>query len=153
MRTAEVRTLVRDVLSDMQPPYSHHIIDEVFEAIEHNPRWRGRYDAICAKLGSDVANIWGGRWVAITLGKSGEQQVSSKKSTLIGSYSILDTDAQTVARKPNRTEALNIMSEYYKAHSAQLPSNIKDFREAILQLLMDGLTAEKAFAGAIQGGA
>ena len=153
MRTAEVRTLVRDVLSNMQAPYSHHVIDEVFEAIEHNPSWRQRYDALCSKLGRDVVNNWGGRWVAITLEKAGEQQVSSKKSTLIGSYSILDTDAKTVARKPNRADALNVMAEHYKTHRAQLPSNIKDFREAIIQLLMDGLSPEEAFAEAVQGGA
>lgn len=153
MRTAEVRTLIRDVLSNMPGPYSHHVIDEVFEAIERNPIWRQRYDVLCTKLGRDVVNNWGGRWVAITLGKAGEQQVSSKKSTLIGSYSILDTDAKTVARKPNKNDAINVMAEYYKAHKAQLPSNIKDFREAIIQLLMDGLSPEDAFAGAVQGGA
>ncbi len=153
MRTAEVRILVRDVLGNMQAPYSQHVIDEVFEAIERDAGWRQRYDSLCAKLGRDVVNNWGGRWIAITLEKAGEQQVSSKKSTLIGSYSILDTDAKTIARKPNRTDALNLMSDYYKAHRAGLPPNIADFREAIIQLLMDGLPPEEAFAAAVQGGA
>lgn len=153
MRTTEVRTLVRDVLNTMQPPYSHHVIDEVFEAIESNPRWRQRYDALCAELGRDVVNNWGGRWVAITLEKAGEQQVSSKRCTIIGSYSILDTDARVVAKSPNRTEALKMMAEHYKAHRALLPANIKEFREAIIQLLMDGLPPEEAFSEAVQGGA
>ena len=153
MRTAEVRTLVREVLSTMPVPYSHHVIDEVFEAIEKNAEWLQRYDSLCAGLGHDVVNNWGGRWVAITLGKAGEQQVSSKKSRLIGSYSILDTDTKTIARKPNRTDALNVLSDYYKANKAELPGNIRDFREAIIQLLMDGLPPDEAFAAAVQGGA
>lgn len=153
MRTADVRTLVRDVLDTMPAPYSHHVIDEVFHAIERDSAWRQRYDSLCAKLGRDVVNNWGGRWVAITLEKAGEQQVSSKKSTLIGSYSLLDTDVKAVARKPNRTDALGLMSEYYRAHRAELPVNIRDFREAIIQLLMDGLPPKEAFAAAVQGGA
>lgn len=153
MRTAEVRALVREVLSTMQPPYSHHVIDEVFEAIESNRNWRQRYDSLCAKLGRDVVNNWGGRWIAITLEKSGEQQVTSKKSTLIGSYSILDADAITVTQKPDRADAKKMMEEHYKAHKARLPANIKEFREAIIQLLMDGLPPEEAFAAAVQSGA
>lgn len=153
MKTAEVRTLVREVLNSMPAPYSHHVIDEVFEAIEKNAGWLQRYHSLCASLGHDVVNNWGGRWVAITLGKAGEQQVSSKKSKLIGSYSILDTDAKTVAHRPNRTDALNLLSDHYKANKAELPGNIRDYREAIIQLLMDGLPADEAFAAAIQGSA
>lgn len=153
MRTADVRTLVRDVLSAMPTPYSHHVIDEVFAAIEGDPDWRRRYDMLCTSLGRDVVNNWGGRWVALTLGKVGEQQVPSKKSTLIGSYSILDTDAKTVARKPSRQDALNLLSEYYKSHRSELPGDIRNFRETILELLMDGLPAEEAFTEAILGGA
>ncbi len=77
----------------------------------------------------------------------------SKKSTLIGSYSILDTDAKTVARKPSREDALNLLSEYYKSHRSELPGAIRNSRETILALLMDGLPAEEAFKEAILGGA
>lgn len=153
MRTADVRTLVREVLSAMPTPYSQHVIDEVFAAIEGDPDWRRRYDMLCTRLGGDVVNNWGGRWVALTLGKVGEQQVPSKKSTLIGSYSILDTDAKTVARKPSRADALNMLSEYYKSHRSELPGNIRNFRETILELLMDGMPAEEAFTETIQGSA
>lgn len=153
MRTADVRALVRDVLSTLPAPYTPHVIDEVFAAIEKDAAWHQRYEALCAKLGSEVVNNWGGRWIAIALEKAGERQVSSKKSKLIGSYSVLDTDAKTVVRKPSRPDALRQMSEHYKAHKAELPANITEFREAIIQLLMDGLPPNEAFAAAVQGGA
>ena len=78
MRTADVRTLVREVLDALPQPYSHHVIDEVFAAIEQDPTLRARYDSLCSKLGRDVVNNWGGRWVGLALEKVGEQQVPSK---------------------------------------------------------------------------
>ena len=58
------------------------------------PGWLSRYDFLCTSLGRDVVNNWGGRWIALSLGKIGEQQVPAKKSKLIGSYSVLDPDAK-----------------------------------------------------------
>lgn len=150
MRTADVRTLVREVLDTVPKPYSHHVIDEVFAAIEQEPSWRSRYDSLCSSLGRDVVNNWGGRWVALTLGKVGEHQVPSKKSTLIGSYSILDTDAKTVARKANEAEARQLMSDYYKSHKGELPPHIRNHRDMIVEFLMEGMSAEEAFAEAIK---
>lgn len=152
MRTAEVRTLVREVLDSIPKPYTHHVIDEVFAAIEQDSGWRERYEALCASLGRDVVNNWGGRWVALALEKVGEQQVPSRKSTLIGSYSILDTDAKSVLRKPDRAEAVLLMSDYYKRHKAGLPLHVRNSRELIVELLMDGLSAEEAFAEAMKSG-
>ena len=145
MRTAEVRILVREVLDKLSKPYSHHVIDEVFLAIEQNAEWRTRYDALCSILGRDVVNNWGGRWVGITLGKVGEQQVPSKKSTLIGSYSILDTDAKTSVRKPTESEALQSMAVYFQAHKAELSPNVRTHRQTIVQLIMDGIPPAEAF--------
>ncbi|WP_156968951.1 hypothetical protein [Arenimonas metalli] len=148
MRTIDVRTLVREVLDSMPKPYSHHVIDEVFAEIERQPGWRSRYEALCSSLGRDVVNNWGGRWVALTLEKVGEQQVSSKKSTLIGSYSILDTDAKAALRKPNKAEAIQLMSDYYKCHRAELPRDVRDRRDLIIELILEGIPAEEAFAEA-----
>jgi hypothetical protein len=152
MRTVDVRTLVREVLATLPAPYSHHVIDEVFAAIEQQSDWRRRYDSLCLSLGRDVVNNWGGRWIALTLEKVGEQQVSSKKSTLIGSYSILDTDAKAVVRKPDKAEALQLMSDYYKSHRSELPRDVRDRRDLIVDLLLDGLPVEEAFAEAIKNG-
>lgn len=153
MRTADVRALVQEILEAMPQPYSHHVIDEVFAAIEQDSGWRVRYDSLCSSLGRDVVNNWGGRWIALTLGKVGEQQVPSKKSSLIGSYSILDTDAKTIARKPNKAEALQLMSDYYKMHKANLSPNIRDHRDLIVDLLVAGLPVEDAFFEAMKSGA
>ena len=148
MRTAAVRTLVLEVMDSLPKPFSHHVIDEAFAAIEQNPSWRSRYDFLCNSLGRDVVNNWGGRWIGISLGKIGEQQVPSKKSTLIGSYSILDTDAKV--RKPNRDEALQLMSDHYRSHKASLPQSIRNHRDLIVDLLMEGVTAEDAFSEALK---
>ena len=146
MRTAEVRTLVREVLDSLPKPYSPHVIDEVFLAIENNLEWRSRYDTLCSILGKDVVNNWGGRWVGIALGKVGEQQVPSKKSSLIGSYSILDTDAKKSLKKPTEAEARQLMSDYYQLHKAELSPEVRNHREAIVQLIIDEVPPGEAFA-------
>jgi hypothetical protein len=153
MKTTEVRALVREVLESIAKPYSHHVIDEVFYAIEHKPQWHREYESLCATLGKTVVNTWGGYWIANTLGKVGEQQVPSKKSKLIGSYSILDTDAKTIMRKPKEADALQLMAAYYQAHKAELPPEIRKHRELILELLMEGMAPEAAFAMVLKNGA
>lgn len=45
-------------------------------------------------------------------------------------------------KEPN---ALKIMSDYYMANKTTLPKNISDFREIIVELLMEGFTPEVAF--------
>lgn len=138
MKTAGVKALVRDVLETLPKPYSEHIIEDVFLAIEYNAAWRARYETECASLGTTVTNTWGGHWVANTLGKVGERQVPARTSKLIGSYSVLDTDAKTVLRKPKESEALQMMADYYLANRSQLPTGVRDHRELIVDLLMEG---------------
>lgn len=148
MKTADVRSLVLEVLESIPEPYSHDIIDEVFAAIERTPDWRGRYESLCTALSKDVVNNWGGRWVAISLGKVGEEQLPSKKSTLIGSYSVLDTDSRRVKRTDD--DVRKMMSDYYHAHRDELPRSIRDHRGLILSLLHDGLPVREAFALALE---
>ncbi len=145
MRTGEVKSLVREVLNTLPKPYSEHIIDEVFSEIERNAQWRRRYEIQCDALGKAVVNTWGGYWIANALGKLGEHQVPSKKSSLIGSYSLLDTDAKTVMQKPKESEALQLMADYYKDHKAELPKDIHKHRELLIELLMDGMCPADAF--------
>lgn len=145
MRTADVKSLVQEVLDSLPTPYTEHVIDEVFGAIESNPVWRRRYDTQCDALGKTVVNNWGGYWVATALGKTGERQAPSKKSSLIGSYSLLETDAMPVTRKPKEAEALELVAAHYRAHKAELPNEIRDYRDEIVALVMAGKPTEEAF--------
>lgn len=153
MKTSGVKLLVREVLETLPVPYSEHVIDEVFYAIEVEPRWRKEYDVLCATLGKATVNNWGGYWIANTLEKLGEHQVPSKKSKLIGSYSILDTDAKTILRKPNEAEALQLMSDYYQANRAALPAEVRIHREQIVELIMEGISPVEAFTRVLKSGA
>lgn len=148
MKTAEVKLLFEEVMETLPKPYTNNVIDEVFFAIEKNPSWLSKYDFLCSNLSRDVVNNWGGYWIASKIGKNGKQQVPSKKSTLIGSYSILDTD--NFVKNPNKDEALQLMAAYYKAHKNELPSSIRDHREIIIELIMLGRTAEDAFTEALK---
>jgi hypothetical protein len=152
MKTADVKLLVREVLEAVPKPYSEHVIQDVFLLIEQTPKWHKEYDRLVKSLGKDVVNNWGGSWVAQALGKTGERQVSSQSCALIGSYSILDTDARTVAKKPKEAEALEMMSAYYQAHKADLPPEVRKYRDEIVNLIMEGMPAEQAFAVALRPG-
>jgi hypothetical protein len=151
MRTGPVKALVREVLATLPQPYSEHVIDDVFFSIETRPEWLRVYESLCTTLGKTVVNNWIGYWVANALAKVGEQVLPSKKSKLIASYSLLDTDAKSVVRKPKEDEALQLMSDYYKAHKSELPPDIRQYREGIVELLMEGMPAAAAFSAVRKG--
>lgn len=138
MRTGPVKALVREVLTTIPKPYSEHVIDDVFFSIETTPNWLHVYESLCSTLGKTVVNNWCGYWVANMLDKVGEQQIPSRKSKLIASYSLLDTDAKTL-RKPKEDEARQLMSDYYQAHKSELPPDIRKYRDDIIELLMEGM--------------
>ena len=110
MKTSDVKSLVREVLATIPTPYSEQVIDEVFQAIEADPRWHREYEADCATLGKTTVNTWGGYWIANALGKVGEHQVPSTRSKLIGSYPVLDTDAKSILKKPKEAFAMVLPS-------------------------------------------
>lgn len=145
MKTSDVRSLVQEVLRSLPQPYTEHVIDEVFHAIESNPAWLREYASLCDILGKTTVNTWGGRWIGITLGKVGEQQVPSRRGSLLGSYSLLDTDAKLIARKPKEQEALQMMADYFFANREHLPADIRKYREQIVALIMEGVPPEEAF--------
>ena len=64
MKTTCVKKLVNEVLDSLPQPYTEHVIEEVFAAIEHHPKWRQEYDQACVELGRTVVNTWGGYWIA-----------------------------------------------------------------------------------------
>jgi hypothetical protein len=153
MKTASIKRLVEDVLSSLPRPYTEHVIEDVFVAIEQNPNLRKKYDDLCDEFGTTVTNSLGGYWIGRALGKVGERQVTSQRTTLLGSYSILDADAPPPARKPNKSEAASMMSDYYQSHKDKLPPDIRRCRDLIIQLLMDGMRPAEAFAAALSDGA
>ena len=150
MRTADIKTLIENVLARLPKPVTEDVIDDVFQAIELNPEWLQEYDDLCIHFGKTVVNTWGGFWIASHEGRSGHQTVSSKKSTLIGSYSKL-TSAKT---KPNgkckEPEALKLMHAYYQEHQAELPAWIRKERALLIELLMDGQSAKEAFSMVVE---
>ena len=147
-KTKDVRGLVTEALQSLPQPYSEHIIDDVFFAIESTPRWHMEYEALCRTHTKTVVNTLGGYWIGRALGKRGKKQVPSQKSSLIGSYSILDTDARPPSTKPKEPEARQLTSQYFQANKATLPPlpEMKKHRESIVELIMDGLTPQEAFA-------
>lgn len=153
MKTSDVKSLIREVLATMPTPYSEHVIDEVFHAIEMAPCWHREYVVLCGTLGKSTVNTWGGYWIANALGKTGEHQVASKRSKLIGSYSILDTDAKTVLKKPKEPEALQRMADFYQANKSELPPEVRKHREQIVEFIMEGMAPKDAFAMVLQIGA
>ena len=149
MRTSGVKRLVEQALASLPKPHSEHVIHDVFYAIEHRPDWRQEYEDLCVDLGKTVVNTWGGFWIGNHEGRSSLQQVPSKKSKLIGSYSILGaaTEAKPTKKlKRKKPEALEVMSAYFLGHKGGLPPSIRKHRDLIVALLMEGLSAEEAFA-------
>lgn len=151
MRTAAVKQLVHDVLLSMPKPSSEDIIDEVFAAIENKPDWRQRYDDQVVELGREVVNTWTGHWVAHALGKTGLQAVPSTRSRLIASYSKLTKSIAGPGTKRKEPDALQLMSDYYFAHKDEYPQQVRNHRELIVELLMEGLSVEEAFSRVATG--
>src|SRR5688500_2772669 len=133
MKTIDVKKLVTEVLATLPQPYSENIIDGVFFAIEQNDRFFRRYSECCSDLGRIKVNTAGANWIRKELGRTTLRESPAKLSKLIGTYSVLDTKAAPVARKPavkkvktisavakKRLEvnARKSLSDYYMANKA-----------------------------------
>ena len=146
MRTDTVKQLVNESLESLPKPCTDDVIDEVFHAIEINAAWFKEYERLCVDLGKDVVNQSGGHWIAHALGKSGGQTRASVKTSLISFYSKLVPRVKAANAKRKEAEALELMSAYYYQHKAELSRETPLFREHIVQLIMDGVSPEAAFA-------
>jgi hypothetical protein len=150
MRTLRLKQLVDDVLESLPAPHTEDVIEDVFHAIELNPKWRKTYDELVYELGKATVNAWAGFWIAHAEERVGEQRQTAKKTTLIESYSTL---AKTTAKRPKKVkepEALKAMHEHFAAHRASLPASIGDHRGVIVTLIMAGVEPEAAFATALE---
>jgi hypothetical protein len=122
-------------------------------AIENHKEWLEEYEALCVDLRKWVVNNWIGVWVRELLGGTAIQQVASRRTSLAGSYSKLSFGppagsvhpSKTVRVKRKESEALQLMSSYYYAHKSELPADISRFRQPIVDLLMQGVSAEDAY--------
>lgn len=52
-------------------------------------------------------------------------------------------------KKVKENEALQLMSEHYQANKGTLPANVRERRELIIELIMEGFSAEDAFSQAM----
>jgi len=146
MHTVGVKNLVEMVLSSLPRPHTEDVIEDVFVAIEQSADWLQEYQYLCIDLGKNVVNTWGGHWIANSEGKLGREQVSSKRSKLIGSYSKLTGLATTANGKRSESEARRLMSAYYQEHKNTLPAHVRNNRDLIVNLLIDGASPEQAFS-------
>ena len=74
----------------------------------------------------------------------------SEVSTDFDGFIKVTESAVRPRKRIKESKALEIMSSYYQANKASLPNNIRDFREVIVELLIEGFAPEEAFAQAIE---
>ena len=146
MKTAGVKKLVNTALGGLPKPYTEDVIEDVFIAIEGDETLKAEYDALCRELGKTTVNTWGGYWIASAVGKTGVQQTISKRSTLLQSYSKLTAPAVAPGKKRKEAEALQVMSDYYQQNKARLSPSIRNYRHLLIDMLVEGLPVEEAFA-------
>ena len=44
MRTARLKAMMEEVLKSLPKPYTEDVIEDVFVAIENNPKWHKEYE-------------------------------------------------------------------------------------------------------------
>lgn len=149
MSSLRLKQLVSEVLESLPAREAEDVIEEVFVAIEANPVWRKTYDAVGYGLGKDVAAAWTGFWVAHLTQRVGDQRETAARSDLIGSFTRLVSPAGKRSKKLKEPDAVQAMHEHFIANRATLPAEVREQRDVIVSLIMDGLPAEAAFATAL----
>jgi hypothetical protein len=54
--------------------------------------------------------------------------------------------AVTPLKRVNRPQAMQLMADHYKVNRSSYPANISELREAIIENIMNGMSAEDAFS-------
>jgi hypothetical protein len=150
MRTIRLKQLIDEVLKSLPTPHTEDVIEDVFLAIEADPLWRKTYDELVYELGKPVVNSWGGFWIAHAEGRVGENQAPATRGTLLDSYSKLVNPAVKRSKKVKEPAALKLMHDHFLEHRADLPATIRDHRDLIVTLIMEGVTTETAFSRALE---
>lgn len=145
-----LKRLVDQVLERLPKPHTENVVEDVFVAIEGDPTWRATYDRMVYESGKAAVTAWASFWISHAEQRTGDQRETAARSTLIESYSRLATPTAKRNKKVKEPEALKVMHEHFLAHREKLPSAIRDYREVIVALLMDGIGTEAAFAQALE---
>lgn len=150
MSALRLKQLVADVLGANATPEAEDVIEQVFVEIEAHPEWRKKYDAASYALGKDMAAAWTGFWVSHLTQRAGDQRQAAEKSTLIESFTRLAAPAAKRGKKLKEPEAVKAMHEHFTANRATLPATVREHRDVIVSLIMDGLSPDTAFATALE---
>jgi hypothetical protein len=150
MSSLRLKQLVDEILERIPPPHDEGVIEEVFARIEADPVWRKTYADCTYLLGKPATAAWTGFWVAHAEQRLGEEREAAARTTLIESYSKLGAKAPKRNKKLKEPDAVRMMHEHYQAHRATLPASVRDQREVIVTLIMDGLPPEVAFEKALE---
>jgi hypothetical protein len=87
--TAGVYDLVRDAIQTVPTPYTEDVIEDVCVAIEGDPQFMKRYNALVASLGKMVTNNAIGTHAKALSGMQTVKQVPATRAKIIGSYTKL----------------------------------------------------------------
>lgn len=149
MPNLRLKQLVDQVLESLPVPHTENVIEDVFVAIEGDPVWRSTYDRMVYESGKPLVTAWAGFWISHAEKRTGDQRETAARSSLIESYARLVNPAEKRNKKVKEPDALKAMHDHFLAHRADLPSGIRDYREMIVTLIMDGIGTEAAFAQAL----
>lgn len=145
MRDARLKSMMEEVLKSLSKPYTDDVIEDVFVAIENNPRWQKEYEDLHYNLGK-MANPWGGFWIAHATGRTAGEHVSATRTKLLESYSRLSKAPKVPITKLTEPEALKAMSEYFFANREMLPAAVRERRTLIVELIKAGFGSADAFS-------
>jgi hypothetical protein len=145
-----LKQLVDQVLEHLPKPHTERVIEDVFAAIEGNPLWRSTYDRMVYESGKAGVNSWAAFWISHSEKRTGDKRETAAKGTLIDSFAPLVTPTEKRNKKVKEPEALKAMHDHFIAHRGELPPGIRDYRDAIVALIMDGIGTEAAFQQALE---
>jgi hypothetical protein len=149
-RSMCLKQLIDVVLDKLPKPHTEDIIEDVFVAIEGNIEWRKSYDRMVYESGKPAVNTWASFWISHAEQRVGDQRETASRSTLIESYAKLVAPAVKRGKKLKEPDALKAMHGYFLDHRASLAADIREYREVIVSLIMDGMPVETAFAQAVE---
>lgn len=149
-RSLRLKQLVDAILETLPKPHTADVIEDVFVAIEGNPEWRATYDRMVYESGKSAIHAWASFWISHAEQRTGEERAASARSTLIESYAKLVAPAAKRGKKMREPAALQAMHEHFLANRATLAADIRQQRDVIVALIMDGMGVEQAFAQAVE---
>lgn len=149
MSSIRLKQLVAEVMKTGIDPKAEDVIEQVFVAIEANPVWAQTYKAASYTLGKDLTPAWTGFWVAHLTQRVGDQREPAARTSLIESFTRLVAPAGKRGKKVKEPEAVAAMHEHFLGHRDTLPADVREHRDVIVALIMDGLPCESAFATAL----